>query len=311
MATDIKGELIRALNKALPRVSAADEPDATFPTATPLPARMVEQIAEGLSRRGSPLDQPPSAESFPLLARLKPRGYWEDHWSARPSSRCPWPVILLHGTGATPGAFELLGEELRAAGWAVFAPAYGHRATDSLEQSVAQIDAYIRAVLQVTGAAKAVIVGHSQGGLLARWWAECMGGAQLARHIITLSAPHQGTTRGGILSQTLSSQWANKLLDTAIDRIFGAAGTQQIQGSAFLEVLRQTPPSGVGYTCIATHFDSVVQPPESAFLDATGSSQVRNIWVQEVNPRAAVTHDEMTFHPIVRELVRACLRALN
>lgn len=63
-----------------------------------------------------------------------------------------------------------MGNILRRNGWAVFAPDYGHRATQTNPESARQLGADIDTVLAVTGAKKVIVVGHSQGGLLARYW---------------------------------------------------------------------------------------------------------------------------------------------
>lgn len=43
---------------------------------------------------------------------------------------------------------------------------------------------------------------------------------------------------------------------------------------------------GVTYTCIGTHFDPFIQPPEVAFLEVLEDDdpdRVRNIWVEDDN----------------------------
>jgi pimeloyl-ACP methyl ester carboxylesterase len=40
--------------------------------------------------------------------------------------------------------------------------------------------------------AKLVLVGHSMGGLISRWFVECLGGWQHTRALVTLGTPHRG-----------------------------------------------------------------------------------------------------------------------
>lgn len=42
------------------------------------------------------------------------------------------------------------------------------------------------------GKAKLVLIGHSMGGLISRWFVECLGGWQHTRALITLGTPHRG-----------------------------------------------------------------------------------------------------------------------
>ena len=58
---------------------------------------------------------------LPLGARRRPRGVYEDDWSARPTAERPWPVVLIHGTCDSKGIWQVLADMLRAAGWATFA----------------------------------------------------------------------------------------------------------------------------------------------------------------------------------------------
>ncbi len=65
------------------------------------------------------------------------------------------------------------------------------------------------------------IVGHSLGGLVARWYLQQLGGR--ARRLVTLATPHGGTTRAnkipGPLAQVLrpGSRVLGRLVDTAGD----------------------------------------------------------------------------------------------
>jgi pimeloyl-ACP methyl ester carboxylesterase len=43
------------------------------------------------------------------------------------------------------------------------------------------------------GGGQAVLVCHSMGGLIARWFAEKEGGAPLIRSLITIGTPHRGS----------------------------------------------------------------------------------------------------------------------
>ncbi|MBS5167343.1 alpha/beta fold hydrolase, partial [Corynebacterium sp.] len=110
----------------------------------------------------------------------------------------PWPVILLHGTGQVKGIWETLGGQLREDGWAVFAPDFGHRATDPINQSIDMLVPYIKAVLHATDAKHAVIVGHSQGGLIATLLSLRI--SKYIKHVVCLAAPNHGTNLGGIAS---------------------------------------------------------------------------------------------------------------
>ena len=248
--------------------------------------------------------------SVPVGARLRVRGWVEDDWRARPTPERPWPVVLIHGTTVTSGDFEDLTTQLRALGWAVFIPDYGNRATNRIEDSAEQVGAYIEQVLHATGARQVVLVGHSQGGVLARWWMRMLGGAPHVRHLVCLASPNHGIREAGLLRPLVHTEWQTELTTRAAETVFGPAGRQQFTGSTFLTALNADgdTESGVSYTCVATRTDSTVVPADSCFLDGPG---VENIWLQDIHPRAVVLHTEMPRSRIVRTLVAETLESLR
>ena len=248
--------------------------------------------------------------SKPLGARVPTRGWVEDDWRAAPSAQRPWPVVLVHGTSASTGDYMELARELRELGWVVFIPAYGNRATKPIEDSAEQVLAYINQVLHATGAEKVIIVGHSQGGVLARYLIKRLGGASKVKHLISLSSPHHGTSLGGMLNVLVNSERSADFMIRMINNYFGPAGMQQIVGSDFLTDLNadgDTVP-GPGYTCLATRTDTTVSPAESGFLDGPG---VENSWIQDYYPLAVILHEDMPRDRRVRELVMSTIEQLR
>ncbi|NME90219.1 triacylglycerol lipase [Corynebacterium stationis] len=256
-----------------------------------------------------------TVSSLPLGARLKPRGIFEDDWTATLSARRPWPVILLHGTCDSKGIWQLLGADLREDGWAVFAPDYGTRATGLIPDSAAQVGAYIQAVMHTTGAKKVIIMGHSQGGLVARYWMRLLGGAKYVKHLVCIGTPNHGTTQGGILSPLVTNRRADSVMQSVIDAYFGPAGAQQIVGSDILDEVNRDGDleEGVTYTNIVTRSDAVVVPPESCFLapDKVKDGTVRNIYVQDFDRRAVVLHHDLPVDKRVRVIARTILRQIG
>src|ERR671917_1832873 len=108
---------------------------------------------------------PASAASSYLAPGISPPG--ANDWSCRPSSAHPHPVVLVHGTfGDMTVSWNLISPKLKQAGYCVFALDYGDRATAPMEGSAAQLRDFVDRVLAATGAPKASMVGHSQGGML-------------------------------------------------------------------------------------------------------------------------------------------------
>ena len=256
-----------------------------------------------------------TVKSLPLGARLKPRGIFEDDWTATVTDKRPWPVILLHGTCDSKGIWQLFAADLREDGWAVFAPDYGTRATGLIPESAAQVGAYIQAVMHTTGAEQVIIAGHSQGGLVARYWMRILGGAKYVKHLMCIGTPNHGTTQGGILSPLVTNRRADNVMSSIIDAYFGAAGPQQIVGSDILDEVNRDGDldEGVTYTNIVTRSDAVVVPPESCFLapHKVKDGTVRNIYVQDFDRRAVVLHHDLPVDKRVRVIARTILRQIG
>lgn len=280
-----------------------------------LPEEVAQQIIDAIDNPDPDLDfEDDESGALPLVARVNQRGLFEDDWSARPTEATPWPVVLVHGTGATTGHWGKLARDLRAHGWAVFAPAYGNRGTDQMQESAKQIGGYIDAVLAVTGAQQVIVIGHSQGGLLVRYWLRAHDCGAKVRHMVSLAAPNHGTTLGGVISPLIKGELTAGLVDAFVRVWFGPAGFQQVIDSPIVEATNEGGDlvEGVTYICIATRSDLTIQPPETCFLhdpDAADGT-VHNLWVQDVDPTAVVMHEDMPGDHRVRHLVVAALAAV-
>jgi len=219
----------------------------------------------------------------------------------------PWPVILLHGTGQVKGIWETLGGQLREDGWAVFAPDFGHRATDPINQSIDMLVPYIKAVLHATDAKHAVIVGHSQGGLIATLLSLRI--SKYIKHVVCLAAPNHGTNLGGIASSITKIPGTKSLMSNFVQSYWGVSGLEQLTGSKM--VLNSNSHDilgpGVTYTCIATKYDQLISPPQSCFLDDGDTGMVTNLYVQDTFPQAIILHEQMAHDWRPRALTREAL----
>jgi triacylglycerol esterase/lipase EstA (alpha/beta hydrolase family) len=198
-------------------------------------------------------------------------------FSCRPSPAHPFPVVLVHGTFANAGSWSALSPRLAGAGYCVFALNYGCQAlgplvcaTGPIEESAQQLSDFVNGVLAATGASKVDIVGHSQGGMMPRYYLKFLGGAAKVHRLVGLAPSNHGTTVDGL--QELAA-------------VFSAAADcdaclEQLAGSAFLASLNSggDTVAGVQYTVIETRFDEVVTPFQSAFLSG---SAVTNILLQD------------------------------
>ena len=103
------------------------------------------------------------------------------------------PVLLVHGYIHNRSAFLALKRHLKRAGF-LYVDGFNYNAlTEGIPASAARLGAEIERVLRATGAEKVMVVGHSMGGMLARYYVQELGGEDTVDTVITLGSPHQGT----------------------------------------------------------------------------------------------------------------------
>lgn len=215
-------------------------------------------------------------------------------WSCTPSAQRPEPVILVHGTfGDRKSLLDDLSAAIVAEGFCVFSLDYGNRATGDIPASAAQLKAFVAKVLDATGAAQVSMVGHSQGGMMPRYYIKFLGGDQVVDDLVGLSPSNHGTETSGSGSS---------------DGGFCTACSQQASGSDFLTGLNagDETPGQVSYTQISTRYDEVVVPYTSAFL-AEGP-RTTNVTIQDSCPGDTAEH---VFIPMSRTAIAWALDALT
>jgi triacylglycerol esterase/lipase EstA (alpha/beta hydrolase family) len=225
-----------------------------------------------------------------------------NNWSCRPSRSHPRPVVLVHGTfGDMSDSWRALSPLLYDHGYCVFALNYGSNrgsgrlgvyGTGRIESSAHQLAAFVRRVLTATHAAQVDIVGHSQGGMMPRYYIKFLGGAALVHTLVGLAPSNHGTTVNGLFNLAKAFPGASRLVGSACP----ACGEQE-HGSAFLRQLGAGGDTvvGVRYMVIQSRNDEVVTPYTSAFLSGPG---VTNVTLQRQCRRDHGEHLSMPYDHI-------------
>jgi triacylglycerol esterase/lipase EstA (alpha/beta hydrolase family) len=219
-------------------------------------------------------------------------------FSCTPSAAHPYPVVLVHGTfGDMTDSWQALSPLLANDGFCVFALNYGGaagdpiQATGAIESSAAQLAAFVTTVLSATHARQVDIVGHSQGGMMPRYYIDFLRGASKVHALVGLAPSNHGTTLFGV--STLASAFPG-----GVSAVPGCdACSEQMAGSAFLAHLNagsETRPH-VAYTVIESKYDDVVTPYTSAFLNGPG---VTNITLQNQCPIDFGDHLAIIYDPV-------------
>lgn len=226
-----------------------------------------------------------------------------DNFSCQPSASHPYPVVLVNGTFANMNnnwraASPLLADN----GYCVFAFNYGGATPDSdiqgtgeITASAGQLASFVSQVLAATGAAKVDLVGHSQGGMMPRYYINFLGGASKVDKLIALAPSNYGTTLDGLttLAQLLG---LSSLVNSGLTAVCEAC-VEQEQGSSFLAGLNAGPTvPTVSYTVIESTGDEVVTPYTNSFLPA--APNVTDITLQQQCPLDATDHLEIAYDPV-------------
>ncbi|GGJ02506.1 esterase/lipase family protein [Streptomyces brasiliensis] len=242
-------------------------------------------------------------------AATAPSSGWNDY-TCTPSAAHPWPVVLVHGTfGNSVDNWLSLAPYLKDRGYCVFSLDYGRlpgvplfHGLGPIDESAEQLSAYVDKVLTATGAAKADLVGHSQGGMMPRYYLKFLGGAAKVNTLVGLAPDNHGTDLGGLTNLLPYFPGAEDLLKATTPGL-----ADQVVGSAFLTKLNQggdTVP-GVHYTVIATRYDEVAKPWRGQYLSG---SDVHNVLLQDLCPLDLSEHvaiglfDRIAFHEVANAL---------
>lgn len=116
------------------------------------------------------------------------------------------PILLLHGIMDNRSVFTVFRRTLRRRGFGVVhAVNYGF-ATDDIRTAAHRLHRHVEQLRERTGADRIHIVGHSLGGMIARYYVQRMGGSAAVHTLVTLGSPHAGTLAAHLLPTPLARQ---------------------------------------------------------------------------------------------------------
>ncbi|MEU1119502.1 MULTISPECIES: alpha/beta fold hydrolase [unclassified Streptomyces] len=217
-------------------------------------------------RRATPVQPPPDAP------RLPPDG--------RP------PVLLLHGFIDNRSVFVLLRRALSQ---------HGGRRVESLNYSPLTCDIRVAAELlgrhvqelrERTGHDRIDVVGHSLGGLIARYYAQRLGGDAYVRALVTLGTPHSGTRVAPLAD-------AHPIV------------RQMRPGSYVIEELKEPAPGcRTQFVSFWSDLDQIMVPLETACVDHPDLT-AQNVRV------TGIGHLALPVHPAVATGIRQALDLAN
>ncbi|MFF7353432.1 MULTISPECIES: esterase/lipase family protein [Streptomyces] len=222
---------------------------------------------------------------------LYPTGLTQErHWPALPAQdgtaqlpvRSGPPVVLLHGFIDNRSVFVLLRRNLaQHGGQRVISLNYSPLTCD-IRAAAELLGRHVEEICERTGSDRVDIVGHSLGGLIARYYAQCLGGDLRVRTLVTLGTPHAGTSAAPLAD-------AHPIV------------RQMRPGSGVIEELaRPAPGCRTRFVSFWSDLDSVMVPLETACIEHP-DLDAENIRV------TGIGHLALPVHPAVAAGIRTAL----
>ncbi len=223
-----------------------------------------------------------------------------------PTKEHPYPVVLVHGTFETMEQnWSVVSPRLKSEGYCVFALNYGNRGLGRIGRSAQGLDVFVNKVLAFTGAEKVSLVGHSQGGMMPRYWIKFLGGKSLVDDLVGFAPSNYGTELGDASGQDSTAE------DFGLPAANNPDGDnpcfacdQQGADSRFIKRLNEgdDTPGGGSFTQIATNDDEIIIPFRNCFLK--GEERTRNVILQNYyGEEVPVTHQNIYDDPIAQEFM--------
>ncbi|MCX5376412.1 triacylglycerol lipase [Streptomyces sp. NBC_00091] len=216
---------------------------------------------------------------------LYPTGIREERPAAQPAARTAGqlpPVLLLHGFTDNRSVFVLLRRALGAGGRRRVETYNYSPFTRDLRVTARHLARRVEELCERTGQDRVDLVGHSLGGLVARYHVQRLGGDARVRTLVTLGTPHGGTRVAPFMD-------AHPLV-------------RQMRPDSDVMAELRAPAPGCRTRCVAfwSEFDALMTP--------TGTARIEHPDLEATNIQVTgIGHLALPVHPAVITAVRRAL----
>jgi pimeloyl-ACP methyl ester carboxylesterase len=158
------------------------------------------------------------------------------------------PVVLVHGWVDNRSIFTLLRRQLQRRGFGRVVTMNYSVLTHDVHRAAYRLSRLVEELCEETGHEQVHVVGHSMGGLVARYYAQCLGGDARVHTLVTLGTPHAGTHAA---------------------RLFVGRAVSQLRPNSpvIRELAEPAPGCTTRFVAFWSDLDPLVVPKESARLD--------------------------------------------
>jgi len=159
------------------------------------------------------------------------------------------PIVLVHGIIDNHAIFTVLEYALRRRGFQTLSSYDYGLLTHNIPRAAARLGQAIEELSAATGYERVHVIGHSLGGLIARYCVQRLGGDRHVHTLVTLGTPHQGTQLA----------WAAPLLPLV---------RQLAPNSSIIQELAEPAPlCNTRFIAFYSDIDHLVVPSRNARLD--------------------------------------------
>jgi Palmitoyl protein thioesterase len=116
------------------------------------------------------------------------------------------PILLVHGVVDNRSIFTLLRRGLRRRGFGRVRSLNYSPLTRDVRAAAELLAARVELICAETGVERIHVVGHSMGGLIARYYVQRLGGDARVHTLVTLGTPHGGTHAARLVPHRLARQ---------------------------------------------------------------------------------------------------------
>jgi hypothetical protein len=116
------------------------------------------------------------------------------------------PIMLAHGIVDNHTVFALMRRQLLRRGFSRIHTFSYSPLTVDVRRTAEQMGEEIEALCEESGYERIHVIGHSLGGLIARYYVQRLGGDERVHTCVTLGTPHQGTMAARLLPWPLVKQ---------------------------------------------------------------------------------------------------------
>ena len=116
------------------------------------------------------------------------------------------PILLVHGLIDNRSIFTLLRRTLRRRGFGRVLTVNYSPFTHDIRSAATRLQSLVEQICEETGYERVHVVGHSLGGVIARYYVQRLGGDARVHTLCTLGSPHAGTAAARLLPSPVVRQ---------------------------------------------------------------------------------------------------------